>query len=152
MDGNVGIGMASPAYELDASGTIRGSRTSLGVGVIGDVTDGTGVAGNATGSPGTGVYGEASNTGAVTNYGGYFQARGSTGRGVYGRALYTGSVQDKNTNYGGYFQSDGMKELACTAERPHLPIIVEIMENIFRQMAPLVLACMVKPRESMALA
>jgi len=55
------------------------------------------------GGIGTSVYGNAENTGDVTNYGGYFRADGTTGRGVYGNATNTGDV----TNYGGYFEADG---------------------------------------------
>ncbi|MBA7679561.1 hypothetical protein ES703_87859 [subsurface metagenome] len=50
-----------------------------------------------------GVYGLASGTANVTNYGGYFKAGGQEGRGVYGHASYSGSA----TNYGGYFLADG---------------------------------------------
>ena len=52
----------------------------------------------------TGVYGEATYAGNVTNYGGYFKADGSTGRGVYGEASNAGS----GPNYGGYFTSAGI--------------------------------------------
>jgi len=49
-----------------------------------------GVCGLATGSTGGyGVYGHATNSGNLTNYGGYFLAKGKSGRGVYGKA--TGS-------------------------------------------------------------
>jgi hypothetical protein len=61
------------------------------------------------------VYGIASNTGDVTNYGGSFQAYGSNGKGVYGYAAGTSGIgvegNASNTgdviNYGGYFQAQG---------------------------------------------
>jgi len=64
----------------------------------------TGVYGRATGA-GTvyGVQGIASDTTAVTNYGGYFVGWGDTGYGVYGEAGDTGAV----ANYGGYFKGRG---------------------------------------------
>ena len=78
---------------------------------------------------GYGVYGSASNTGDVVNFGGYFKASGTSGRGVlawssgtsgmgvygyatgtsgrgvFGYALNGGDVR----NYGGYFQANGIQ-------------------------------------------
>jgi hypothetical protein len=56
---------------------------SIGIGIsLGDV----GITGTATGGDGSkGVYGKATNTTDVRNYGGYFVAKGSEGTGVYGR-------------------------------------------------------------------
>ena len=41
-----------------------------------------GVSGTATGTYGSGVYGYASDTGDVQNYGGYFESSSTSGRGV----------------------------------------------------------------------
>ena len=49
------------------------------------------------------VYGLASNSGDVRNYGGFFVADGSRGRGVYGKASNTGDA----INYGGFFYASG---------------------------------------------
>ncbi|MCK5640380.1 MAG: hypothetical protein KAJ19_06270 [Gammaproteobacteria bacterium] len=49
------------------------------------------------------VYGLASNSGDVRNYGGFFVADGSRGRGVYGKASNTGDY----VNYGGFFYASG---------------------------------------------
>jgi hypothetical protein len=54
-------------------------------------------------APNTGVYGGASATGSIDNYGGRFEADGDFGRGVYGSASARGNV----TNYGGYFTAAG---------------------------------------------
>ncbi|UCF42288.1 MAG: hypothetical protein JSV99_06655, partial [Planctomycetota bacterium] len=64
---------------------------------------------------GRGVYGYAGNTGAVTNYGGYFSAAGESGRGVFGTAAGESgrgvsgwaSTGGAVTNYGGYFAAAG---------------------------------------------
>ncbi|MEE9189544.1 MAG: tail fiber domain-containing protein [Candidatus Neomarinimicrobiota bacterium] len=73
---------------------------------------GRGVYGIATGGSGKGVDGYASNSGDVTNYGGYFRANGSNGRGVYGYA--SGSSGHGVNGYafgingrGGSFEANG---------------------------------------------
>jgi hypothetical protein len=76
---------------------------------------GFGVQGVASGTSGAGVLGSATATGAVENYGGYFEADGDTGRGVYG--LSTGSsgvgvygsasLTGPAANSGGYFTAAG---------------------------------------------
>ncbi len=65
---------------------------------------GCGIRGNVSGSSGQGVRGEASNSGNVTNYGGYFISQGESGYGVYGKANNSSGI----TNYGGYFKSAGI--------------------------------------------
>jgi hypothetical protein len=59
-----------------------------------------------------GVYGIASHNGAVTNYGGCFDASGLTGAGVYGVADNTGA----GTNYGGKFEAYGTTARAVSGE------------------------------------
>jgi hypothetical protein len=49
------------------------------------------------------IYGEATNSGDVRNYGGFFVADGSQGRGVYGKALNPAD----EVNYGGFFYASG---------------------------------------------
>jgi hypothetical protein len=73
---------------------------------------GRGVAGFASGSSGQGVYGEATATGNVTNYGGYLTAAGAYGRGVSGYATNTGDY----LNYGGYFEARGRDGRAVSGE------------------------------------
>ena len=53
------------------------------------------------------IYAASAGTGAVTNYGGYFEAAGNTGIAVYGHADY--SSTDSTINYGGYFVADAGK-------------------------------------------
>ncbi len=84
--GYVGVGTTSPAYTFDASSS--GTRTINSV--------------NSNNS-GYAIYGTASATGAVTNYGAKFSVAGDSGYGVYSEATATGAV----TNYGGYFTSAG---------------------------------------------
>ena len=74
---------------------------SIGIGLSrGDV----GIQGEATCGDGSkGVYGKATNTGDVRNYGGFFVADGIRGRGVYGKASNTGDA----INYGGFFYASG---------------------------------------------
>jgi len=111
--GNVGVGITSPAYTLDvsSSGTravnaITSNNSGYAIygtaSATGAVTN-YGVYGATAGDSGRGVYGTASATGAVTNYGGYFSSAGNSGRGVYGTASATGAV----TNYGGLFYAAG---------------------------------------------
>jgi hypothetical protein len=76
------------------SGTI-----SLSGSVAGDAI----IKGTNSNTTGRGVLGVASNTGSVTNYGGYFTAAGSSGRGVHAEAQKAGF----HTNYGGYFSAAG---------------------------------------------
>ena len=99
---------SSGDYVLKAGDTMTGTLTI-------SASSGRGVSATTSNSSGLGVFGNASATGAVTNYGGYFQSAGDTGRGihgyatgssgygVYGYATATGAY----TNYGGYFRSAG---------------------------------------------
>jgi len=93
-----------PSYTSPAVG---GKNEGSGIGVLGEASTSTsaGVSGRSTSTAtdAKGVEGLASNSGAVTNYGGYFEAAGSTGRGVDGHATSTA----ESTNYGGRFQADG---------------------------------------------
>jgi len=93
-----------PSYTSPAVG---GKNEGSGIGVLGEASTSTsaGVSGRSTSTAtdAKGVEGLASNSGAVTNYGGYFEAAGSTGRGVDGHATSTAD----STNYGGRFQADG---------------------------------------------
>jgi hypothetical protein len=84
--GNVGIGTTSPGYTLDVSSA--GTRAINAVASVGGSSA---------------VYGAASATGTVTNYGGYFTAAGNTGNAVYGSATATGTV----SNFGGDFYAAG---------------------------------------------
>jgi hypothetical protein len=77
---------------------------SNGIGVRG-THDGSGTGVYGSSPTGKGVYGEASNSGNYTNYGGYFLAAGTGGYGVYGYA----SNSSDSTNYGGYFRAEGSK-------------------------------------------
>lgn len=61
----------------------------------------------AAGGKGRGVYGEASDSNDVANYGGYFKANGRSGIGVYGHANYTAEDWRGASNYGGYFVGEG---------------------------------------------
>lgn len=70
---------------------------------------------NNAASGGRGVYGEASNTGDVRNYGGYFVADGIRGRGVYGKAESTEFTMFGKT-YGGYFESASSTGTGAYAE------------------------------------
>jgi hypothetical protein len=98
--GNVGIGTTNP-------------QSSLSVG--GDGYSDTGIYSVASGVSGKGVYGEASNSGDITNTGGYFKSAGKYGRGVFsestgsdGRGVYgVASNSGSAVNYGGYFQTYG---------------------------------------------
>ncbi len=119
--GQTGIGVYGEAtYNSTATINYGGYFTAAGKGTgsIGNAT--AGVYGEATssaaiinygglfktagiGSGASGVYGEGTNTGYVQNYGGYFVAKGQVGRGVYGEANYTGA----SANYGGYFIAGG---------------------------------------------
>jgi len=70
-DGNVGIGTTDPLSKLSVGGDGNGDAAISGV---------------TASIPGFGVFGEASNSGVGTNYGGYFIARGQNGHGVFGWA------------------------------------------------------------------
>ena len=69
-DGNVGVGTTTPFSKLSVGGNGNLDYTIYGETDIG-----------------TGVYGYASNSGNVTNYGGYFEAEGVYGRGVHGKSI-----------------------------------------------------------------
>jgi hypothetical protein len=81
---------------------MNASTGSNGIGVRG-THDGSGTGVYGSSPTGKGVYGEASNSGNYTNYGGYFLAAGTGGYGVYGYA----SNSSDSTNYGGYFRAEG---------------------------------------------
>ncbi len=75
---------------------------------------GRGVYGIATGGSGKGVDGYASNSGSVTNYGGYFRANGSTGHGVYGWVSDNSGINygvrgktNSPNGWAGYFEGRG---------------------------------------------
>lgn len=88
-EGKVGIGINDPISTLSVGG--NGHNDAV-------------IYGETTNSNGCGVYGIATKTGNVTNYGGYFTAAGDNGYGVVGYASKTG---DNITNYGGYFIATG---------------------------------------------
>ncbi len=71
-EGNVGIGTTNPLSKLSVGGDGTSTATIYGE--------------TAVGANGAGVIGLATNTGAVTNYGGNFSAEGEYGNGVYGEA------------------------------------------------------------------
>lgn len=107
--GNVGIGTTNPISKLSVGG--YGSSGST---IYGEIVNGNGVYGYATGSSGVGVYGYADDDADVKNYGGIFVARGSTGRGVTGSALHSSGINygvygicSSNAGYAGYFQGRG---------------------------------------------
>lgn len=104
--GKVGIGTTEPQAQLGV-GAPGNYKTAIWGQT--DSGDGRGVMGYATGLGGTGVYGAASNTGSITNYGGYFWADGSEGRGVQGwatgssgRGVYGYAESQTGINYGVY--------------------------------------------------
>jgi hypothetical protein len=111
--GVVGVSSTPFHITLAPGAGVRGANTSSGNGVYGFSAEGDGVRGVSNGSLdgptdlviGAGVYGLAAQTGAVENYGGYFEAEGNSGRAVYGIA--SNVVQTGETNYGGYFESGG---------------------------------------------
>ena len=84
--GNVGIGTTQQVSKLSVGG-------------IGDAN--AAIYGITTSGSGHAVHGMASNSGDVTNYGGYFIASGNTGRGVFGYADGTDVI-----NYGVYGSSN----------------------------------------------
>ena len=84
----VGIGTTNP-------------QAKLSVGADGDAY--AVIYGETSANLGRAVWGEATNSGSVYNYGGFFKAAGSTGRAVFGHATYT----DDDQNYGGYFLAAG---------------------------------------------
>jgi hypothetical protein len=79
--GNVGIGTANPQAKLDVINSDSGDNVKA-------------------------VYGEASETEADRNYGGYFVAKSGWGIGVYGSSESTAMVFGDNS-YGGYFEAAG---------------------------------------------
>jgi len=102
------------------------ARGNYSTGVIGEATGdpGTGVSGKASGygvlgvgvgNSGVGVKGKAIAYGDVENYGGYFVANGNSGRGVYGEATGNSGVgvygkasnAESYINRGGYFEATG---------------------------------------------
>jgi hypothetical protein len=113
-------------YSSDTAGTAYGGyfigdneRTAGGsYGVYGEATNSTSILNyggyfKAAGSEGTGVYGEATDSaGNYTNYGGYFKAAGSEGIGVYGEADNSGDAR----NYGGYFSASGKSGVGVRGE------------------------------------
>jgi hypothetical protein len=86
--GNFGQGVHGETTGTYSYGMFGKSSGQFGIGVHGEGTGASayGVDGLATGTNGRGVYGRATATGAVTNYGGFFEAAGDSGRGVYGSA------------------------------------------------------------------
>ncbi len=101
--GNVGIGIANPAYPLDVRTT--GSRA---VGVTNYATTGTsyGVYSVVRSSTGRGVYGLSNNT-AGSGYGLFGVSNGRSGRGVYGYASNSGSTGTPYGVYGRSLSSNG---------------------------------------------
>jgi hypothetical protein len=110
---------ASAQPTITASNTVgnalQGATSSTAVGataVYGTATSSTGHNSGgrffAAGDYGIGVYGRATNTGNVGNFGGYFQADGASGCAVLG---YTSSTTGGNA---GYFQSAGTSSIALT--------------------------------------
>ena len=115
VDGEHASAFANSSHTHDSRYYTEGESNSRFVNVTGDSMSGStsgsvlsmtntgtgyGVSGYAT--SGVGVYGLASNTGDVANYGGYFLGRGESGRGVSGYATNTAGG-----NYGGYFEAWG---------------------------------------------
>ncbi len=80
--------------------TMSGSTSGSLLSVFNNTGSGSGIYGQAAYG---GVWGNATSTGYLVNYGGYFTAAGGYGRGVYGEA----SCPDDVTNYGGYFTAAG---------------------------------------------
>lgn len=114
MEGKVGVGTTNPQSLLSVGGD---GNSNVAVSVE-TAIDGIGIYGNATnsgevsnyggyfqawGGNGCGIYATGTNNGDGTNYGGFFNAGGSYGRGVYGTAINAGNY----TNYGGYFSASG---------------------------------------------
>ena len=91
--------------DISISGGYLSATTSGNYGLSGETSNTLGKAlqGTATGTDGSGVFGEATNTGDYTNYGGKFQAAGGSGVGVFGEASKPGAY----TNFGGYFKALG---------------------------------------------
>lgn len=105
------LGVVPYAMWCAASNTISALPLSL----TGSVANDGVIAGTNSNASGYGIYGNASATGDVINFGGFFQAHGNagigaegwssgtTGYGVVGYASASGAA----TNYGGYFQANG---------------------------------------------
>ncbi|MFA4835380.1 MAG: tail fiber domain-containing protein [Dehalococcoidia bacterium] len=104
--GNIGIGTTETVYgKLEVWNgavmpyTIVGSYNGLtDFGALGGAS--VGLTGQTSNASGKGVQGQATATGAVTNYGGSFTAAGGTGRGVEAKATSTTGV-----NYGVYAET-----------------------------------------------
>lgn len=102
--GRVGIGTDAPAYALHV---YAGADAAIAGENLGESTRGElgsaygGVFGEATTASGTGIYGQATNAGAVANAGVRGDAMGTAGRGVYGWA-----AAPSGTTSGVYGQSD----------------------------------------------
>jgi hypothetical protein len=97
--GDAGYGVYAEATAGAGASNFGGFFTAAG-----DGFGASGVFGQASGAGNVyGVQGLANGTGAITNYGGNFQASGDTGYGVRGAAVASGAV----ANYGGYFEANG---------------------------------------------
>ena len=107
--GGYGLWGAATAATGDGTGLVGTSAAPGGTGVEGwtQATSGANMGGYFLAQGGNdtkGVYAEATNTGNVANYGGWFNANGSADytTGVYGYA----TAHSANTTYGGRFYSD----------------------------------------------
>ncbi|MFC1785977.1 hypothetical protein ACFLZA_01265 [Candidatus Neomarinimicrobiota bacterium] len=87
-EGNVGVGTTNPLSKLSVGGDGLSTAT---------------ISSETAASDGIGVRGYATNSGAVTTYGGYFVTGGLQGTGVLGVAWNS----EMGTNFGGKFEANG---------------------------------------------
>lgn len=116
--GNIGIGKFPPDLPEEKltvyGGTIKSRNNYYGGKAIYGLSF-------ASGGEATGVYGEATGTGDMVNYGGYFKAAGDWGIGVYGEATSPAAGQLEPSPYwpdcyGGYFQAMGPRGIGVYAK------------------------------------
>ena len=85
--------------------TTGNSSSAHAVSVVSSSEDAAAVSIVASGVAATALYAEASNTGTLYGYGGYFLCASDDGTAVFGNA--TSSTGTGNSSYGGFFQSSG---------------------------------------------